>query len=715
MSPGASTILLVEDEAVTSMVTAGMLENEGYSVIPSFCGEEAIEIVKREQGKIDLVLMDIDLGSGMDGTQAAREILRECNLPVMFLSSHTERDVVKKTEEITAFGYVVKNSGDIVLLASVKMALKLYNAHRKIQEHSAVMRSMFEASPAGVALLVNRVFTHVSASLCAILGRTEDELVGRSTRVAYCDEGEYERVERELYHQMKDKGTATMYSRLRHACGRPIDVYLCLSPFDRQDLSKGVTVTALDITDQKKIEKAFRRSESRFRSFVENAPVGIFHTTIEGRIIMVNPAFAAMFGYSSIEEIIGVTNRTGIAAALYCSHEQREALISQGIRQDDWVSYENMFVRKNGEIFTGRLAFHSLKNAEGEVFGIEGYVVDISEQKRAEKMLRESEEKYRLLVEHATDGIVVAQDGVLKFSNPKAWEIFGNSSAEMEFRPFIEMIHPEDRKMVFNCHLKRLRGGEVPECYQFRIVSREGEVRWVEIHAVLISWTGALASLNFISDITARKQAEEMLIKALNEKDLLLQEVQHRTKNSINIISGIVTLEARQAGEESIRKRLYSIRDRVNSISSLYGLLSCADSISEINLGQYLSSLLRSLSEAYDLNSGLISFSASLDEVSIDVKRAVPVGLIANELVTNAIKYAFPGNRRGSIRVSLKRESTTIVLEVRDDGVGIAAGVHEEKCGSLGTHLVQMLVNQLKASVEKRTDHGVSVTITIPA
>ncbi len=123
-----------------------------------------------------------------------------------------------------------------------------------------------------------------------------------------------------------------------------------------------------------------------------------------------------------------------------------------------------------------------------------------------------SEAKYRLVVDNANEAIVVVQGGRIKFANPKATEISGYSEAELSSRPFTDFIHPEDRRLVAERHLKRLRGEKVPEVCSFRIVDKAGNVKWVEINVVLVSWDGDPATLNFLSDITERKRFEEALM-----------------------------------------------------------------------------------------------------------------------------------------------------------------------------------------------------------
>lgn len=135
------TILLVEDELIIALAEKVTLERQGYRVIIAKSGEEALRIID-ESPPIALVLMDINLGDGMDGTEAATRMLGKHDLPLVFLSSHTEREVVEKTEGITSYGYVVKNSGETVLLASVRTAFRLYEARaRERRQEEALLQS----------------------------------------------------------------------------------------------------------------------------------------------------------------------------------------------------------------------------------------------------------------------------------------------------------------------------------------------------------------------------------------------------------------------------------------------------------------------------------------------------------------------------------------------------------------------------------------------
>lgn len=139
------------------------------------------------------------------------------------------------------------------------------------------------------------------------------------------------------------------------------------------------------------------------------------------------------------------------------------------------------------------------------------------ERKRTEEALRASEEKYRVLVENANEAIIVAQDGMFKFANPKAVQITAYSKEELTSGSFVKFIYPDDQEMVMERHLKKLKGEELPHPYSFRIIDKEGNIKWLEINAVLITWEGRPAILNFLIDITERKKAQEKLRRSLKK------------------------------------------------------------------------------------------------------------------------------------------------------------------------------------------------------
>lgn len=175
------TILIVEDEAVIAMLETQQLKKEGYRVIHVLNGENAINLVCRKNELVDLILMDIDLGDGIDGTDTAREILKEKNIPILFVSSHIEKNIVEKTEKISSYGYVVKNSSFTVLDASIKMAFKLFDAKQLLQDQIDEINDLYNNAPCGYhSISPDGTILSINNTELKWLGFKRDEIVGEN-------------------------------------------------------------------------------------------------------------------------------------------------------------------------------------------------------------------------------------------------------------------------------------------------------------------------------------------------------------------------------------------------------------------------------------------------------------------------------------------------------------------------------------------------------
>lgn len=197
---------------------------------------------------------------------------------------------------------------------------------------------------------------------------------------------------------------------------------------------------------------------------------------------------------------------------------------------------------------------------------IKAYKNEIVERERTEEALRDSEEKYRQLVENANEAIVVARDGRLHFVNARAVELSGYSEAELKANPFIDWVHPEDRDMVRQNYLKRISGEPAPENYTIRFLHKDGGVKWVDISAVRISWEGSPATLNFLSDITEKRRLEEELLKAqkLESIGVLAGGIAHDFNNILASIMGNISLAKLDADPDD---RIYDFLEKAEGAS----------------------------------------------------------------------------------------------------------------------------------------------------
>jgi PAS domain S-box-containing protein len=304
------TILLVEDEALIALAEKKALERYGYAVVTTTCGEKAIELMQANP-EIDLVLMDIDLGSGLDGTETAAVMLESHNLPIVFLSSHAEPEIVEKTEKITSYGYVVKNSNITVLDASIKMAFKLFKARETLLESESLYSNLMENSIDAVYLLseTGKVL-NVNQVACAMIGYSRQELLSMS--IDDIDPNYPSRLFVEFWND-KPEGSTVLFETLHaHKDGHRIPVEVN-GIFFRLKGSKYLFGVARDLTERKDNETALRESEEKYRYLFNYSNDAIFVHEIDadglpGNNIEVNEQACRMLQYSR-EELLRMSIR----------------------------------------------------------------------------------------------------------------------------------------------------------------------------------------------------------------------------------------------------------------------------------------------------------------------------------------------------------------------------------------------------------------------
>jgi two-component sensor histidine kinase len=224
-----------------------------------------------------------------------------------------------------------------------------------------------------------------------------------------------------------------------------------------------------------------------------------------------------------------------------------------------------------------------------------------------------------------------------------------------------------------------------------------------------------LRMLEYVSSQVARsierKRTEEALRDLVRQKEILMKELQHRVKNSLAIVSSLLGLEMDDLADAKSRAVFVNARSRIRSIGSLYERLYLASDIDNVDLGAYIRELAESLFKTFA--PGNVRLTTRLDEVRLDTKRAAPLGLILNELVTNALKYAYPGGAKGEVCVGLEKSADTVTLSVADDGVGLPDGFDPETSGGMGTSLVRMLAGEIDGTLSYEGRKGTRVSIRL--
>jgi PAS domain S-box-containing protein len=317
-------------------------------------------------------------------------------------------------------------------------------------------------------------------------------------------------------------------------------------------------------------EDVLREREEAYRTQFENVNDVIYTVDRDLKITTVSPSVEKVLGYRP-EDMIG---RTLSELNLLTPESLHEATadIVRGFAGGSLGIGEYAFVAADGTRRLGELRSAPIRARNGEIIGLTGVGRDITEREEAVSALRESEERYRLVIENANDAIFIAQDGVIKFPNPRTLELLGYSSNQLLEIPFGNHVHPEDRQLLGERHMKRLRGEPVPTPYDFRAITKDGRQLWVEINPVKVVWEGRPATLNFIRDITFQRRLEAQLQQAqkMEAVGTLAGGIAHDFNNLLMGIQGHVSLMLWDLERSHpFYQRLENIQKQVQSGSKL--------------------------------------------------------------------------------------------------------------------------------------------------
>jgi PAS domain S-box-containing protein len=344
---------------------------------------------------------------------------------------------------------------------------------------------------------------------------------------------------------------------------------------------------------------------------------------------------------------------------------------------------------------------------------------EIEIRKMSEKALRASEAALQKAqrVAHLGSWVWHIPENRLEWSD-EMFRIFG-----MEKKGFsgnladviASAIHPDDRAAVEHVNNSvTLENKPIP--LEYRIIWPDGSVRtvWAEAGDIILDRSGKPQTLSgIVQDITERKQAEEQIHQALREKETLLRELYHRTKNNMNVISSMLSLQAEYSQNETVKTVFQETENKISAMALVHQMLYQSQDLSRIDLQEYVSDLAELLISNHRPMSSHIALLLDTEPVTVMLDSAIPCGLVINELFSNMFKHAFPGGKKGEIRVKLSRSADGIIcLSLADNGVGVPAGFDFRAQPTLGLQTIFLIVEgQLQGSVKFGYDHGVSCQI----
>lgn len=555
-----------------------------------------------------------------------------------------------------------------------------------LRRASGYHRSLIEASLDPLAMIApDGKITDVNQATETATGLARGELIGTDFCRYFTNSGKA----RAGYQQVFQDGSVQNYGlEIQHRDGHTTPVLYNASVYrDEAGQVAGVFAAARDITERRRAEFTLRW----LGWIVESSDDAIVGKTPDGRILTWNRGAERLYGYAAAEIVGQPLSRIVPPEAL----EQFQQ-INARLQRDEHIEHqETVRMCKDGRRILISLTISPVKDADGAIVGASAISRDITAQKWAERELRASEARFHVFMRHSP---------MLAFINDEAGRIvYVNNGAG----------HAEDIAAQLRADARVLESGEPSRTIE-EVIGADGQVRQMLCFRFVFNDAAGRRLLGGVSvDITEQKAAEKALSEALATKDMLVREVHHRVKNNLQTISSLMHMQAGLVPDIAARHALRDAQRRVDSMALIHEQVNGRNDIRESDFGEYVKRLVGDLFESFGIDPARVRARFDLDPVPLALDQMIPCGLILNELITNSLKYAFPGQRTGEILVSLRcADGCTVTMTIADDGVGLPPANDGERAESLGTRIVEILTRQLAGRLLRESAGGVSTAVT---
>ncbi|WP_445663968.1 PAS domain S-box protein [Fodinibius sp. AD559] len=429
---------------------------------------------------------------------------------------------------------------------------------------------------------------------------------------------------------------------------------------------------------------------------------------LNSRVVFVNKSFEQFTGYQS-EEIINKT-----PTFLHGPETSEEALarINQKIRKGESLREEFINYKKDGTPYWVELDMAPFPTDDGRYEYWVGINRDITQRKRAEKKLAESEKRHRTFTELAFDAIFeIHVDGTILRCNKRACELFGYSREELIGMHVLDLTPEKFHSKHPETFAEIATTGD--DAWKRIYQKKDGTKIPTEIHTAFYEMGGQKRLIAYVRDNTDHEIHEKTIRKSLKEKETLLAEIHHRVKNNLAIISGLLQMQVFNTEDEKLLAKLKESQSRIQSIAMVHEKLYSSETFSEIAIDKYINDLLNMIEESMIDFEKEIHVNTEMESILLTVGQAIPCGLLLNEMITNCYKHAFENRDKGKIDISIRENKGQITLSVTDNGIGLPEDFNIEEQPSLGMTIINTLTTQLNGRMEVDSgDYGTSFSLS---
>ena len=709
---GPASILVVEDEQIVAADILTRLQKMGYRVpAVAASGDEAIARI--EEAQPDLLLMDIVLQGPADGVETVQEIKTRVDLPVVYLTAHTDQETVRRAKLTQPFGFLLKPFDERELQFTIEMALFKHRAERELRRTEEIFREIADTSDQVHWMMDGALQSTLYANPAyqRIYGapRPEPE-AGLAPWLTPVHPEDRKRVE-ELFERARrgefdETGIEFRIVRpdttLRWIWTRAFPVR------DRNGEIHRIAGISQDITRQKWAWDTLHESEGRYRLLAENARDMISRHDPSGVFLYASPACRPLLGYKP-EDLLGRS------LTEFIHSEELHQLLARNTSFADAFSAGPVSYRVRKADRTYAWIETSMKPVRGEgsdaVVELTAVSRDISERKEKEEALH----RYEFIANTSNELMaLINRDYIHEAANEAYCRSLDKPRADIVGHSLASVWVPDTFAAVIQGPLEECLSGTNVQYEAWCAMPGGARLCFDIRHYPYRNGRGDVTHCVLVArDVTGRKATEEQTGVMLKEKETLLKEVHHRVKNNLQVISSLLNLQLNVISNPETRELIRESQNRIRSMALIHEKLYQSDTLSTISLEEYLRSLTRDLFRSYNLPK--VSLKLEVENIGLDVDTAIPCGLIVNELISNSLKYAFPDNAEGSIHLRVNKVSRQqVAVSISDNGVGLPSDVNTRSSGTLGFQLVHMLVKQLRGTLDIVKNGGTTFMITFP-
>lgn len=604
-------------------------------------------------------------------------------------------------------------------------------------------RQLFESASDAILMVKEWKIVDCNNTSTKLFKSAKNKLIGKnfSDLISYTD---LDREQRKIYDGIFVRKTGyknnVYHCVLKDSKGAKIFAEVAVSKVteNNEDLYQ---LIVHDNTRQQEEQNELENSRQNFENLVENSPDGniIIH---QDKVVFCNAAASSILKLKNKKEILG-KNVSSFFIPEHRSEIQKLMTLVMG-KKANTRFYEYRIKHGSKQVEVG-VQLISLRYGNLDCINMILYDLQLKKQlaqqelraniaeeanSKLEKEIREHKNTQnrlsdqiamtQALLEGSQNVLIYTLDRKLHLSSynsifeKTSKMVFGHEIyAGENFASFIEKsVTPDDKKTMYERFARAFKGESVR--LEGPLKTKSGGIVWMETFINPVKKGNKIVEISCIStDITDKKLKNEELKHSLREKEVLLKEVHHRVKNNLQIISSILNLQTSFSNDVRVNDILRESQNRVKSMAYLHESLYQNKNFSFINFSDYLINLSKNLVHSYYISTSSVELKLDVDTVDLNLDQAIPCGLIVNELLTNAVKYAFPDNHKGgAISISVKEKKGLVEISVADNGKGLPRGFDVNKTNSLGLQLVSTLTEQLDGKLAVQNQAGARFIIT---